>query len=273
MESKERKLRNYIKELRSVVVAFSGGVDSTLLLKTALDELGKDKVLAVIGRSKTYPAKEVAAARKLAEKLGVRCRIIDTEELANDNFRSNPIDRCFYCKDELFFKLNKIAEEEGYAHVADGSNIDDTSDFRPGRQAAQKQKVLSPLQEAGLRKEEIRTLAKKIGLENWDKPSLACLASRFPYSQAIDKIKLERVEKAESFLENLGIMQVRVRLDKDTARIEVLPGDFQLVIQNSRKISDYFKKLGFVYIALDLEGYKSGSMNKALPQLGDVSHA
>ena len=267
--AKEQELRNYIKNLRSVVVAFSGGVDSSLLLKIALDELGGDNVLAVIGRSQTYPEREFASAQNLAKQLGANYSIVDTDELGRIDFRQNPPNRCFHCKTELFTKLTEIARQKGFKHVVDGSNADDVSDFRPGRVAAQNFEVLSPLQECGLNKEEVRMLAKKLGLANWNKPSLACLASRFPYGQTIDGEKLNKVDKAEVFLQSLGLSQVRVRYEKDTARIEVLPQEFNLIINNSKDITKHFKKLGFLYIALDLEGYNSGSMNKVL----EVSHA
>jgi len=269
---KEQKLRNYIKQLRSVVVAFSGGVDSTLLLKVALDELGRNNVLAVTGRSQTYPEREFTLAQNLAEQLGANYQVVDTDELANDDFRHNPPNRCFHCKTELFAKLTEIAGQKGFKYVVDGNNAADAGDFRPGRKAAQNFGVLSPLQECGLNKEEVRMLAKKAGLANWNKPSAACLASRFPYGQAIDAPKLNTVEKAEEFLLSLGISQARVRFDKDTARIEVLPQEFNLILMNSNEITDYFKILGFVYIALDLEGYRTGSLNKGLSHLKEVTH-
>ncbi len=261
---KEQKLREYIRELKSGVIAFSGGVDSTLLLKIALEELGSDNVLAVIGRSPSYPTRELEAAEKLARSLETPYKIIETEELSDPNYKSNPEDRCFYCKSELFDKLSAIAVENNLNHVLDGSNADDNKDWRPGQKAASKQGVLSPLQHNNLNKDDVRVLAKKLGLKNWDKPSMACLASRFPYGETIDEKSLNRIEKSEEFLLDLGLTQVRVRLDKDSARIEVLPSEFSLLLKNSEKITDYLKQIGFLYISLDLEGYKSGSLNKSL---------
>ena len=261
---KEQRLREYIKELESAVIAFSGGVDSTLLIKVALEELGSDNVLAVIGRSASYPTRELEAAEKLVRSLEAPYKIIETEELSDPNYKSNPEDRCYYCKSELFDKLNAIADQNNLNHVLDGSNADDNKDWRPGQKAASKQGILSPLQYNNLNKNEVRALAKKLGLKNWDKPSMACLASRFPYGETIDEKNLKIIEKSEEFLYDLGLTQIRVRLDKGSARIEVPPSEFSLVLKNNEKITDYLKQLGFMYISLDLEGYKSGSLNKSL---------
>ncbi|MCG0274914.1 MAG: ATP-dependent sacrificial sulfur transferase LarE [Thermosediminibacteraceae bacterium] len=263
---KLEKLNNRIKELKRVIVAFSGGVDSTFLLKVCLDVLGKENVLAVTARSSTYPTREFEEAKKLAESLGANHEIIISEELEVPGFSDNPPERCYYCKKELFGKLLKMARERGFNYVLDGSNADDTGDFRPGMKAKDELGVLSPLKEAGLTKAEIRALSRKMGLPTWNKPSFACLASRFPYGEKITKEKLNRVEKAEDLLNSLGFVQYRVRSHGDLARIEVSPGEIERFFDKAlrEKVVAGLKELGFLYVSLDLAGYRTGSMNEGL---------
>jgi len=248
-----------------VLVAFSGGVDSTLLLRTARDVLGRN-VLAVIATSETYPGREIRAARALARRLAVRTKVIHTEELRNPEFVANSPERCYYCKRELFTALRGIAEKEGIGFVLDGANTDDRSDFRPGSRAGRELGVRSPLEEAGLRKAEIRSLSRALGLATWDKPSLACLASRFPYQTRIESEGLRRVGRAEEFLRRLGLRQLRVRHHGPVARIEVEAADFpKLLAPRVRtRLTSFFKKLGYTYVTMDLDGYRTGSLNEPL---------
>lgn len=265
-ESSKQKLKRLIdilKEMESVVIAFSGGVDSSLLLKVALDILGKKNVLAVTARSGTYPKEEYKEAKSLIKKLGANHLIIYTHQLKNENFRKNPLNRCFYCKDELFRKLRLIAKKRGFKFVLDGSNYGDQLDYRPGSFAAKKWKIRSPLGEARLSKKEIRELAKFLGLPNWNKPSQACLSSRIPYYLKITPDKLRLIEEGEKFLRKMGFKQVRLRHHQNIARIEVDKEEMtKFFSDNLRdKITKKLKKLGFKYISLDLEGYRTGSMN------------
>jgi len=267
LSEKIEELKRILHQLGGVVVAYSGGVDSTLLLKLCLDTLGHGRVLAVTATSETYPSQEVAAAVRTAELLGARHRLIETAELAVPAFAANPPDRCYHCKRELFTRLMQIAAAEGLSHVIDGANYDDLSDHRPGRRAAQELGVRSPLQEAGLTKSEIRTLSKELELPTWDKPSFACLASRFPYGTRITRDDLVRIDQAESFLRRLGIGQLRVRHHGPIARIEVEPGDIPLLIADGarERIVAHLEELGYAYVTVDLAGYRMGSMNEVLP--------
>lgn len=259
-------LESILTQLGSAVVAYSGGVDSTFLLKKALDVLGVEKVLAVLAQSETYPASEVAQAITAASSLGARLRLIHTEELADENFARNPANRCYFCKKELFGKLLEIAGREGYAAVVEGSNQDDLADFRPGREAKEQLGVRSPLLEAGLTKKDIRTLSKDLGLSTWDKPSFACLSSRFPYGVRITPQELRMVDQAEAFLKRLGFRQVRVRVHDQVARLELEPGEMLRVFHDglAGQVASELKRIGFTYVALDLEGYRTGSMNEVL---------
>lgn len=264
MKNKEAKLRNYIKKLERIVVAFSGGIDSTLVLKVALDELGKENVLAAIGNSETYSQRELSGALAVAKELDAKYLIIETKELSSQDFINNDNNRCYYCKSELFNKIKTISSQENYSHIVDGSNLDDLKDHRPGISAAKEHGVISPLQEVGFTKENIRELAKELSLSNWNKPAIACLSSRFAYGQKITKVDLAKVEKAEDILHSLNLEQIRVRIENETARIEVMPADFDKIIINKKIILEKFKKLGFTYTTLDLTGFRSGSGNEKI---------
>jgi pyridinium-3,5-biscarboxylic acid mononucleotide sulfurtransferase len=253
-------LRNY----NSAVLAFSGGVDSSFLLKAMKDS--GIKFLAVTASSGTIPQKNILSAISLAKELEVEHRIIETGELMIKAYTNNPPDRCFYCKNELFGKLKAIAEENGCKEIFDGSNADDLKDYRPGRKAAALHGVRSPLSECGFTKDEIRKVSKELGLDTWDKPSAPCLASRFPYGQKITEPTLRQIEKAEEIIHGLGIKEIRVRYHADTARIEVPEEYMQILMkpENRLMIVESLKALGFKFVSLDMEGYKSGSMNRVL---------
>jgi uncharacterized protein len=259
---KLKKLKTILKDLKSVVLAYSGGLDSTFLLKFAVDTLGKDKVLAVTARSETYPASEYKEAKNLARSIGARHITIDTEELKMKEFRSNPVNRCYYCKKELFGRLASLARENEKNFVLDGTNFDDLKDTRYGRKAAAEFGVRSPLLEAKIGKSDIRKASKALGLSTFDKPSFACLASRIPFGHKIAIDGLAKIEKAEDFLRTLGFRQVRVRLHADIARIEVIKAEFGRAIKNRDKIIENLKRLGFVYVTLDMAGYRTGSMHE-----------
>jgi len=267
LESKYLQLKSIIRELGSVVIGYSGGVDSTLLLKVAADELG-DNALAVIGKSETYPAHEYDEAVKISRTIGARFEEIRTEETDNLKFKENPIDRCYHCKTELFSKLHIVAKQKGIKWVADGSITDDMNDFRPGMVAKKEQHVRSPLLEADMNKADVRELSKHLGLSTWDKGSFACLSSRFPYGMAITKEALQKIDAAEVMLHNLGFRYYRVRYhDSKTARIEVGTEEISRLIDSDlrNKIVADIKHLGFTYVTLDLQGYRTGSMNEILP--------
>jgi uncharacterized protein len=260
---KLRKLKEILKDMNSVAVAYSGGVDSSFLLKIAYDVLG-DKVLAVTATSSTYPKQELTNAKKFAKNIGVKHIIIGSDEIKNKKFSKNTPNRCYYCKKELFTKIKKIADKNDINYVLDGENADDTKDYRPGIKAARELCVRSPLKEAGLTKKEIRELSHKMNLKTWDKPALACLASRFPYGTRITKERLKQVELAEAFLSKMGLHQIRVRHHEKIARIEVTKNDFNKILRHKEKIVNYFKKLGFIYVTMDIEGYRTGSLNEGL---------
>lgn len=262
LELKFKTLKQILSKIDNALIAFSGGVDSSLLLKLASLALG-DRVLAVIATSATYPAKELKHAKQFAKSLGVRVKIIHSQELNNPKYIANPPNRCYHCKSELFKRLRKIAQREKIKYLFDGSNLDDKNDFRPGAKAKKEFKVRSPLAEALFTKQDIRILSKHLGLQTWDKPPLACLASRIPYGEKIKVSDLRRIDKAEDFIKKLGFKQVRLRHYKTLARIEVEEHELRRLMSEGLrdKIIDRLKKLGYNYVTVDLEGYRTGSLN------------
>ena len=265
--AKERTLLERLGALGSAVVAYSGGVDSAYLLWAAQTALGS-RTLAVIGRSDTYARSELEGALAEAGLIGAAVRIVSTAELADPRFADNPPDRCYHCKSELFTKLAALALAEGFATVLDGTNADDRADYRPGRRAGEEKGVLSPLAEAGLTKADIRLLSRRAGLTVWDKPAMPCLSSRFPYGAKITAEKLHQVEEAEAWLRGRGYRECRVRHHGDVARIEVPAADLQrLTAEPDRSLAaQAMRTLGFAYVTVDLEGFRSGSLNEVLPR-------
>ncbi len=260
------KLRQILKPWRKVVLAFSGGVDSTFLLSVLCEDPTRE-VLAVTALSRTYPQSQAEEARRLVRLFpGVRHREIETDELSLAGFRNNPPDRCYHCKRELFSTLEAIRQEEGFDVVLDGSNLDDLGDYRPGRRALQELGARSPLLEAGLGKRAIRRLSRARGLPTWNKPSFACLSSRFPYGTPITEEALARLERCEAFLGRKFHGPIRVRFHGPVARIELDPNLFPACLKARSAIVSYFRKQGFSYVTLDLAGYRTGSMNEVLPQ-------
>jgi len=259
---KLKNLKKILNSLKSVVIAYSGGLDSTFLLKVAIDVLGRKNVLAVTARSETYPEREYNQARALAKRMGARHMTIRSGELSLAKFTANPVNRCYYCKRELFRKLDDIRKRRGMAAVIDGTNLDDLKDIRHGMKAANELGVVSPLLEARITKADIRRFSKKLKLPTWSKPSFACLASRIPFNKEIKKSDLARIGRAEDFLKDLGFKQVRVRLHGDIARLEFYKSDFRrLDARAIGRITAKLKILGFRYVCLDLEGYRTGSMH------------
>ncbi len=265
MEEKYNKLLEILKSCGSLAVAFSGGVDSAFLLYAAKEALN-DRVLALTGKAEMVPDRELSEALDFCRSRGIRQRVIGLHALDSEAFAENPPERCYICKKMIFTSFMEAAREEGFSFLAEGSNVDDEGDYRPGLKALKELGVLSPLKAAGLNKAEIRALSKRFGLPTWDKPSYACLASRFPYGERITSEKLKMVDEGEEILRSRGFGQLRVRIHGNIARIELPAGDFARFADEGLRTEIYgeFKKLGFAYTALDLLGYRSGSMNETL---------
>jgi uncharacterized protein len=266
LKTKTQKLKEIFRSMGRVLVAYSGGVDSTLLLRVAKDTLGDGNVLAVTSLSPLYPDRELTRAKKLAQEMGVRHLLIESNELEIEGFSKNPPIRCYYCKKELFGELRNLAQKEEIHFIVEGSTLDDEKDHRPGRKAIQELGIRSPLKEAMFTKAEVRELSNALGLSTWDKPSFACLASRFPYGEEITGDKLKMVDEAEDFLFGLGFKQVRVRHHGNLARVEIYPEEIERLTDRSlrEKVVSHLKKIGYNYVTVDLQGFRSGSMNEVL---------
>lgn len=266
LEVKTKKLKEIFQSMEKVLVAFSGGVDSTLLLKMARDTLGSENVLAITARSPLYPERELKEAERIVQAMGVKHLLIESNELDIPEFSKNPPDRCYYCKRKLFEELLNIAKKEGISFVVEGSTLDDDQDHRPGKTAIQQLGIRSPLKEALFTKAEVRELSKRLDLITWDKPSFACLASRFPYGEEITEDGLRMVGEAEDFLIELGFKQVRVRHYGDLARIEIYPEEMGRLMDGvlREEVVERLKAIGYKFVTLDLQGYRTGSMNEVL---------
>jgi uncharacterized protein len=264
LQTRLTELEEILVPYKSALVAFSGGVDSSLALAVAARALPKHRVLAVTSNNETYLPSELDLAREFAASLGVEHLVVNTRELDDPNYASNPTNRCYFCKSTLYTDLAKLAEDRGYACVVDGANKDDEGDYRPGRKAAKELGVVSVLSEAQMTKADVRELAKYLGLPTWDKPALACLSSRFPYGQEITPEKLSQVARAEEFLRREDFKQVRVRHHGEIARLEIGPDELERAFAMREKISAELLDAGFLYVTLDLAGYKAGSLNAAL---------
>ncbi|MDB9451446.1 ATP-dependent sacrificial sulfur transferase LarE [Dolichospermum circinale] len=265
---KLEQLKELFAEMEQALIAYSGGVDSTLVAKIAYDVLG-DRALAVTAVSPSLLPEELEDAKIQAATIGISHKIVQTQEMDNPNYTSNPVNRCYFCKSELHDTLKPLALELGYPYVVDGVNADDLHDYRPGIQAAKERGARSPLAEIGVTKAEVRQISQQLGLPWWDKPAQPCLSSRFPYGEEITIAKLQRVGRAEIYLRNLGWQNLRVRSEGDTARIELSPDKIKDFVSNTDlpTLVSAFQTWGFIYVTLDLEGYRSGKLNQVLPQV------
>jgi uncharacterized protein len=264
-EDKEKQLRDLLHNLGSVAVAYSGGVDSTYLFKIAVEELG-DQAIAVTATSTTYPEREKLKSEEVAHLIGGRQIFVESEETDIPEFSTNPPDRCYFCKRELFQKIAQVAHKAGIEHLADGSNVDDLKDHRPGMKALKELRIISPLRECGFTKKDIRERSRILGLPTWDQPAFACLSSRFPYGIAITPKALTKVDKAENALYELGFKVIRVRHHGEVARLEIGPQEINRLLDETvrAEVVAAVKQAGYTYVALDLEGYRTGSMNESL---------
>lgn len=266
MKLKEKKetLKKILLSHKKILLAYSGGVDSSLLLKTAVDILGNKNIIAATADSPTYTGKELETAKSITEELNVKHLIVKTYEFDDKDFISNTKNRCYYCKKELFNKLKEIKNEYQCDVIMDGSNYDDLNDFRPGSKAEKEYKILTPLKDAFFTKKDIRKYSKQLGLKTYNYPAIACLASRIPYNEKITKEKIKMINDGENFLSKYGFKNIRLRTSNKTARIEVDKKDIKKIIKNENEIINKLKSLGYLYITVDLEGFRSGSMNEAL---------